>query len=58
MQALRQAYGLVYQDVIRQAMLLAYVDTFVVLSVGAAILFVLTFGVKENELGGGRMVLE
>jgi hypothetical protein len=45
-------------DLIRRSRLLADIDTFVVLSVAAGMLFVLSFGLKKNELGGGRMVLE
>jgi len=45
-------------DLIRQARLLADIHTFVVLCVGAAVMFVLSFGLKKNELGGRRMVLE
>jgi MFS transporter, DHA2 family, multidrug resistance protein len=56
--AQKQALGLIYQSVIRQSTLLAYVDTFVVLSVAAALLFFFSFALKKNQLGGGRVVLE
>jgi MFS transporter, DHA2 family, multidrug resistance protein len=48
-----QAYARIYQQVQAQAASLAYVDTFMVLSVGAAIMFVLSFALKKNEPGGG-----
>jgi DHA2 family multidrug resistance protein len=56
--AVKQAYGLVYAEVIRQATLLAYLDTYAFLSMGAAIMFVLSFALRKNQLGGGRVVLE
>ena len=52
-QAARQAQGLVYQTVITQATALAYVDTFWVLAAGAGVMFLLSFGLKRNEPGGG-----
>ena len=36
-----------------QAASLAYIDTFMVLAVGAAIMFFLTFILKKNDPGGG-----
>ena len=36
-----------------QAASLAYIDTFMVLAVGAAIMFFLTFVLKKNDPGGG-----
>ena len=56
--AARQAYGLIYRTVIAQASTLAYVDTFRVLAMGAAIMFVVSFGLKKNEPGGRRVVVE
>ncbi|HKO03944.1 MAG TPA: DHA2 family efflux MFS transporter permease subunit [Candidatus Acidoferrales bacterium] len=56
--AMKQAYGLMYQGVLRQATLLAYVDTFAILSVAAAIMFLLSFALKKNQIGGGRMMVE
>jgi hypothetical protein len=42
-----------------QAASLAYIDTFMVLAVGAAIMFCLTFVLKKNNPGaGGRVVVE
>jgi DHA2 family multidrug resistance protein len=54
--AMRQAYGRIYQSTIAQATTLAYIDTFAVLSVCAAIMFVLSFALKKNEPGGGGEV--
>jgi DHA2 family multidrug resistance protein len=48
-----RAYADIYQRVQSQAASLAYIDTFMVLAVGAAIMFCLTFVLKKNEPGGG-----
>ncbi len=56
--AAQQAYGLIFQNVIAQATTLAYIDTFLVLAAGAGIMFVLSFGLKKNQPGRGRVVLE
>ena len=56
--AAQQAYGLVYQTLIRQATTLAYVDTFRVLARIAAIMFVLSFALKPNELGKRPVAIE
>jgi DHA2 family multidrug resistance protein len=48
-----RAYANIYQGVQSQAARLAYIDTFMVLAVGAAIMFCLTFVLKKNEPGGG-----
>ncbi|HLW89155.1 MAG TPA: DHA2 family efflux MFS transporter permease subunit [Terriglobales bacterium] len=47
------AYARIYQSIQGQAGTLAYVDTFMVLCVGAAIMFFLSFILKKNEPGGG-----
>jgi DHA2 family multidrug resistance protein len=47
------AYAQIYQSVQAQAASLAYVDTFKVLAVGAAIMFCLAFALKKNDPGGG-----
>jgi MFS transporter, DHA2 family, multidrug resistance protein len=47
------AYARVYQSLQGQAASLAYVDTFMVLCVGAAIMFFLTFFLQKNDPGGG-----
>ena len=54
--ALHKAYASIYQTVQAQAATLAYVDTFMVLSVISAIMFVLSFLLKKNEPGGGGEV--
>ena len=47
------AYARIYEAIQRQAGALAYIDTFMVLCVGAAIMFFLSFLLKKNEPGGG-----
>jgi len=49
-----QAYARIYQQVQAQAATLAYVDTFMVLCIGAGIMFLLSFLLKRNDPGGGR----
>lgn len=56
--AARKALGLLYQSVIAQATLLAYVDIFFVLAVMAAIMFVLSFALRKNQPGGGQVIME
>jgi len=56
--ALRQAYALVYRSTIGQATVLAYMDTYMILAIGAAIMFALSFALRKNELGGRRIVAE
>jgi MFS transporter, DHA2 family, multidrug resistance protein len=56
--AMATAYALLYQNVVIQATTLAYLDTFLVLAAGSAIMCVLSFALKRNQLGGGRVVLE
>jgi MFS transporter, DHA2 family, multidrug resistance protein len=56
--AATKAYGIVFQSVIAQATTLAYVDTFLVLAVGAAIMFVVSFTLKKNDPGRRRVALE
>jgi hypothetical protein len=53
-----EAYARLYAEVQAQAATLAYIDTFLVLSVGAAIMFVLSFLLKKNDpkTGGGVAV--
>ncbi|MFZ3201970.1 MAG: DHA2 family efflux MFS transporter permease subunit [Candidatus Acidiferrales bacterium] len=51
--AQRRAYGLLYQELIGQATTLAYIDTFMVLGVAAAIMFLLSFLLRKNDPGGG-----
>jgi MFS transporter, DHA2 family, multidrug resistance protein len=47
------AYAQIYQALQAQAASLAYIDTFEVLSVGAGIMFFLSFLLKKNDPGGG-----
>jgi DHA2 family multidrug resistance protein len=58
-EALATAYARIYQTLQSQAASLAYIDTFMVLSVGAAIMFFLSFLLKKNDpRGGGVRVAE
>ncbi len=50
------AYGRIYQSVLVQSQTLAYIDTYMLLAVAAAIMFVLAFIVRRNEPGGGGEV--
>jgi DHA2 family multidrug resistance protein len=54
--AQRQAYGRIYRQTIAQATTLAYVDTFMILAVASAVMFLLSFALKKNEPGGGGEV--
>ena len=54
--ATRQAYARLYRVIIGQATALAYVDAFWILCIGAAIMFVLSFALKKNEVGARRQV--
>jgi MFS transporter, DHA2 family, multidrug resistance protein len=47
------AYAQIYQLIQRQSGAQAYVDTFMVLAVGSAIMFFLSFILKKNDPGGG-----
>jgi MFS transporter, DHA2 family, multidrug resistance protein len=47
------AYASIYRSLQAQAASLAYVDTFMVLSVCAAVMFCVSFFLKKNDLGGG-----
>jgi hypothetical protein len=52
------AYGLLYRSAGRQAETLAYIDIFLVLTMAASIMFVLSFIVRRNDpkAGGGVAV--
>src|SRR6266481_809217 len=52
-EAQTQAYARIYQSLQAQAASLAYIDTFMVLAVGSAIMFFLAFVLKKNDPGGG-----
>ena len=54
----RSAFGRVYQNVLAQSQTLAYVDTFMLLAVAAAVMFALSFLVRKNNVGGGPVVME
>jgi hypothetical protein len=51
--AVLTAYARIYQSVQAQAGTLAYIDTFMVLSVAAGIMFCLSFALRKNDPGGG-----
>src|SRR6266852_219732 len=51
-----RAYAQIYRNLQNQAASLAYIDTFMVLAVGGAIMFCLTFVLKKNDPGGGGRV--
>jgi len=53
-----QAYGRIYQSMEVQSQTLAYIDTFKVLAVAAAIMFLLAFIVRKNDPAGGRVAVE
>jgi DHA2 family multidrug resistance protein len=55
-EAHNRAYAQIYRDLQNQAASLAYIDTFMVLAVGAAIMFFFTFVLKRNDPGGGGRV--
>jgi MFS transporter, DHA2 family, multidrug resistance protein len=54
--ATHRAYGLIYQELIGQATTLAYLDTFTILGVAAAIMFLLSFILSKNDPRGGGEV--
>ena len=54
----RKAYTLVYQSLVGQASTLAYIDTYAILGVGAAIMFVFSFALRRNQPGAGRVSME
>jgi DHA2 family multidrug resistance protein len=54
-EAQTQAYARIYQSLQAQAASLAYIDTFMVLAVGGAIMFWLAFLLKKNDPGGGEV---
>jgi DHA2 family multidrug resistance protein len=52
-EAVATAYARIYEAVQAQAASLAYIDTFMVLCVAAAIMFCLSFVLEKNDPGGG-----
>jgi DHA2 family multidrug resistance protein len=51
-----KAYGLIYQSLDAQSQTLAYLDTFMILAVGAGIMFLLAFLVRKNDPAAGGEV--
>ena len=51
-----QAYARLYRGLIGQSTTLAYIDTYWVLAIGAAIMFLLSFLLRRNEPGAGGEV--
>jgi MFS transporter, DHA2 family, multidrug resistance protein len=51
--AQHQAYGMIYQSMQGQALLLSYVDAYKVLAIGAAIMFFLAFVMRKNDPRAG-----
>jgi DHA2 family multidrug resistance protein len=57
-EALATAYARIYQSLQAQAGSLAYIDTFMVLSIASAIMFCLSFMLRKNDPSGGVHVAE
>ena len=53
-----QALGRAYQSVLVQSQTLAYIDTFLVLSIAAGVMFVASFLVRKNNPATGQVVME
>ena len=51
-----RAQGLIYQLLGAQSQTLAYLDAFMLLAVGAGIMFLLSFLVRKNDPSGGGEV--
>jgi DHA2 family multidrug resistance protein len=51
------AYARIYQSIQREASAAAYIDTFMVLAVGSALMIFLAFILKKNDPGGGGRVV-
>jgi DHA2 family multidrug resistance protein len=54
-ESLAMAYAWIYQSLLRQSVVLAYIDSYMVLAIGAAIMFFLSFLLKNNDPKGGRV---
>jgi DHA2 family multidrug resistance protein len=52
-EAIATAYARIYQSVQAQAASLAYIDTFMVLSIAAGVMFLLSFMLKRNDPASG-----
>jgi len=55
-EAQTHAYGLIYQSMQAQSQTLAYIDTYMLLAIGAAIMFLLSFIVRKNDPRAGGEV--
>lgn len=55
-EAQSRAYATLYRAVQAQAAALAYIDTFWILSIGAAVMFLLSFLLRKNDPGAGGEV--
>ena len=53
-----QAYARIYQAIQAQSASLAYIDTFMVLAIGSAVMFFLAFLLKKNDPSGGMTIAE
>lgn len=56
-ESLATAYARIYQSVLQQSATLAYIDTYMVLCIGTGIMFFLSFLLKKNDPGGGRVIV-
>jgi MFS transporter, DHA2 family, multidrug resistance protein len=56
--ATQKSLALLYESVIVQATTLAYIDTFLVLAVIAAIMFVFSFALRKNQPGARPVIAE
>jgi DHA2 family multidrug resistance protein len=52
------ALSRVYQEVLIQAQTLAYIDTFMILTIAAGLMFMLSFLIRKNDPAPNRVVLE
>jgi DHA2 family multidrug resistance protein len=56
--AAQRAIAISYRTLIQQATTLAYLDTYLVLATLAAIMFALSFFLRKNQPGAGRVVVD
>jgi len=52
------AYARIYQSIQAQASAQSYIDTYMVLSIGCAVMILLSFILRKNEVGGGHIAVE
>ncbi|MGE5321469.1 MAG: EmrB/QacA family drug resistance transporter, partial [Actinomycetota bacterium] len=57
-EATATAYATIYRSLQAHAATLAYIDTFMVLSICAAVMFFVSFVLKKNDLHGGVTIAE